>query len=160
MRMIILDGPPEQIQTALPYVRQLLAGDDNVSQVVTGAATPLTATYEAPTPEMFRRLLTRKPLYPNQKGLLGGLYRTTDWIGADALSRAIGITRRALTGVMGGIGTRASGVRGWPRRSDTGRRPTHWLWEHERRGREDYYRLTPQFRQAIAGANILNGERL
>jgi hypothetical protein len=154
MRMIILDGPPEQIQQAMPHVRQLLEGHGRT------IAEPATVVSdEAPSPEMYRRLLANKPLYPNQKALLRVLYLATDWIGADDLSRAMGVTRRALTGVMGGIGTRASGVRGWPRRSDTGKRPTRWLWEHERRGREDFYRLTPQFRQAIAAADILNGER-
>jgi hypothetical protein len=104
---------------------------------------------------MFRRFFTKKELHGHQKPLLRTLYQATDWVGADEIAAAINITRRALTGVMGGLGTRAGGVRGWPQRKHTGVRPTRWLWEHERRRGEDFYLLTPEFRQAIAAANII-----
>ena len=102
------------------------------------------------------RMLTYKPLrMPRQKGLLVTLYRAMDWISATDICRQMDTDKRALTGVIGGIGLRCKAQRGWPRRSDTGERPTRWVILHDRRGTEDWYCITPVLKEAIERANIL-----
>jgi hypothetical protein len=128
----------------------------NVTSEVTSGEGPVEADV---TPEMVHRLLTYKPLRPNQKALLGVLYRANDWIGAEEISDAMGITRKRLTGVMGGLGLRSNAVRGWPRRRDTGVPPTRFLWDYERREEDEFYRLKSVLRKVIGDLAILNGSR-
>jgi hypothetical protein len=151
-----LDFTPEEADKIPQILRDL---NWRVQAVGEASFTPGDTAEEAHaehevTPEMVRRLLTFRPLHDNQKGLLGALYQADDWISANDIAAEIGIPRKALTGVMGGFGLRAKAVRGWPYKRH-GVRPTRFLWDHERRDREDFYRITPALRQAIQDLSIV-----
>jgi hypothetical protein len=59
-----------------------------------------------------------------------------------------------LTGIMGGLGLRHRAVRGWPNKRNGGGRSTRALWDHERRDRQDFYKMTDHLRSVIRAANI------
>jgi hypothetical protein len=158
MRMIVLEGTAEEIQQSAQHLGLLgvfTAAIEPVSQL----AQPNGGQGEGPTQEMLVRLLQKQPLKPNQKALLASLMKAQEdeWVSATDLAKFIGIAkgRKGLTGVMGGLGLRSGGIRGWPRRDDTGVKPTRWLWDHERRDREDFYRLRAAFRAAIKSLKIV-----
>jgi hypothetical protein len=84
---------------------------------------------EGPTLEMLRKVLSYKPLHANQKALLRVLKHAADWISAHEIASAIGGTRKGLAGIVGGFGGRGTAQRGWPRRKDTGVKPSRWMFE-------------------------------
>lgn len=142
------EAMPLQLVTALEGFR----GNDP-----SGAANNMANSHAAEvTDEMVRTGLTRKPLHPAQKKLLSVLYRADDFLGADGICQQMSVTRLQLTGIMGGIGLRYRAVRGWPNKRNGGGRPTRALFEHERRDRQDFYKMTDQLRRVIRAANIVD----
>jgi hypothetical protein len=122
------------------------------------SATSNTANGQAAvvTDDMVRAGLTRKALHPAQKRLLSILYRADDFLGADDICQRMNVSRLQLTGTMGGLGLRYRAVRGWPNKRNGGGRPTRALFEHERRDRQDFYKMTDQLRGVIRAANIVD----
>ncbi|MBJ7403380.1 MAG: hypothetical protein JHD07_08820 [Bradyrhizobium sp.] len=159
MQIMVFNGTADEFQR----VSHLFNGGQSVvvSNPAQGApsappaAAPATI-HRSPTQEMLRKVITYRAIQASQKALLRALYRATDWMSASDLAKAMGTQRKGLTGIMGGFGIRCTSQRGWPRRDDTGVRPTRWLWEHERRDGEDYYKLTDEFREALSAVNLLN----
>lgn len=163
MQILVFNGTPDEFQrvshlfTAQSVQPTPVAQGSSNSAPIAPIARSAQATSQgnSPTQDMLRRVITYRTIQASQKALLRSLYRANDWMSASELSAAIRTNRRGLTGIMGGFGLRCSSQRGWPRREDTGMRPTRWLWEHERRNGEDYYKITDEFRDALSAVNLL-----
>jgi hypothetical protein len=160
MRVIVIEGTPGELQS-LPQFRQLFEARASVVTVEPNgaAAAPLEPRPgrgeegALVTVDLVRRALLRRPLHPNQRAVIGALYNAADWVSGPDIAAQNAIPETSIPGIMGGLGLRFSGTRGWPRRNIHGR-PSRLVIEKERRNGVNYYRATDVFRRGIEAANV------
>lgn len=163
MQILVFNGTPDEFQRVSHLFNGQSGQPAPVAQGGSNSAptapiarpAAMTNQGNSPTPDMLRKVITYRTIQASQKALLRTLYRSNDWMSANDLAKMMGTSRRGLTGIMGAFGLRCSSQRGWPRREDTGMRPTRWLWEHDRRNGEDHYKMTEEFREALSAVNLL-----
>jgi hypothetical protein len=105
------------------------------------------------SPELLRKYLTRLPFRPLQKKILRHLLDATGPVMSSDLQRACRMSPAEMRGSIGGIVLRGTAMHGWPRHV----RGREALFETEWNGKENSYRLRPDFRAALtAHRNVLD----
>ncbi|MBR0703125.1 hypothetical protein JQ599_24705 [Bradyrhizobium diazoefficiens] len=159
MKITIIEGTPAELE-ALPQFKTLITGAQ-APIVKPGAPEDISpdasSSEEDDSPvsaELVKRALLRIPIPENQKAVIGVLFHTRDWISVRDLAGKAGVEEKSLGGIIGGLGLRLSGTRGWPRKYHS--RPSRLLIDKEKHDGVIHYRAKDVFRQGVELAHIFN----
>ena len=149
VKIIVIEGTPEELQS-IQQLRQLLESHAPVASASTNGAEPSTQREPVVTADMVYRALVAPPLNVNQRRIIDAVVEASPGKVdiASLQARLPGV--RNIGGVIGGLGLRFKGTRGWPRRRDTGIRPSRHVLIRERdpNSHVTTYRASPELVQA------------